>query len=1240
MRSDVVVHHRIDRATRIRRWVLRLGTIVLGAAGALMMASVAHAFWTTGGEGIGLAATGTMNPATGVVVSSPTGSDSVSVSWTAASTSTGGAVEGYYVTRMPAEGGSHIAACGTSPTALASTLHCTDTGVPDDDYRYVVTAVLGSWTEASGPSGVVTVRFNSTTPSVVATTSPAPNANGYNRTSPVTLQLSATDSDGVASITYRINGGAPVTVNAAAASIPFSGDGTYTVTYSATDNLGGTSPTGTRIVRIDTVAPAAPSAPTLATASDTGSSSTDRITNDRTPTFTGTVEPGATVRLYSDGVQVGTGVASGSGVYSVTSGTLLAEGARAITVRVVDLADNVGALSTSTSVTIDVTGPSISPAVPLLVGSSDTGRSATDLITADNTPDIFGSARNSGAEFLRLYAGSVEVGSATATPTATITSTLLADGTHSITLRGSDVAGNLSPSSTAISISVDTAAPAAPSAPALTAASDTGASSTDGITNDSTPTVTGSNESSALVTLYAGASQVGTQLTASTSYAITSSALSDGVQTLTATATDVAGNTGPASAGTTVTVDTTAPTAPSAPVLTAASDSGTSSSDRVTNDNTPTFTGTATAATNVTLHTSAVATGAPVNAAGGSWTATTGTLTDGTHSITARTDPDAAGNVGISAVTTVTIDTAAPATPVAPALVAASDSGRSSSDLITNDTTPTFFDSGSPEVVGIRLYDGGVEVGSATASPSSMVTASALTNGAHAMTVRVHDLAGNISVSSAVQTVTIDTIAPAAPSAPVLTAASDTGASSTDRITNDSTPTVTGTNESSALVTVLAGTSPVGTHTTTSGSYSVTTSVLADGGHTLTATATDVAGNLGPASPGTTITIDTVAPTAPAAPVLSAASDSGVSSSDRITRNTTLTFTGTATSGSNVRLFDGETATGSVVTAGGGSYTATTGALANGSRTITARTNPDVAGNVGISAATTVTVDTAAPTVAVTPNTVTANPRFDVVFNEDVHGFTSSDITVTGTANPTTTTVTGSGQSYLVEAAGMNRTGTVVISFGAGAVTDTAGNASTTSAGSSTNYTDTVAPTIAVTKFVAAGNQTALVEGTVSTGPGDPTSVTVTLCTAKSGDCKPDDTVMTLNAPVNTSTGTWTVTSGTLTPVTGLWARADATDLSGNIRISGPAGPINIPAAAAAPTGSAGPAGGSEVDALRGSDADVDSGSEVDADSGSEAGAVSGGRTDEQRDEMRVVIGRSERRGERHHDRRMVGRRR
>ncbi len=96
---------------------------------------------------------------------------------------------------------------------------------------------------------------------------------------------------------------------------------------------------------------------------------------------------------------------------------------------------------------------------------------------------------------------------------------------------------------------------------------------------------------------------------------------------------------------------------------------------------------------------------------------------------------------------------------------------------------------------------------------------------------------------------------PAAPSTPDLDSASDTGASNTDNITADTTPTFTGTAESGSTVRIFAGASQVGSGTATGGNYSITTSALAGGVYSITATATDAANNISPASGALSVTI-------------------------------------------------------------------------------------------------------------------------------------------------------------------------------------------------------------------------------------------------------------------------------------------------------------------------------------------------------------------------------------------------
>ena len=107
---------------------------------------------------------------------------------------------------------------------------------------------------------------------------------------------------------------------------------------------------------------------------------------------------------------------------------------------------------------------------------------------------------------------------------------------------------------------------------------------------------------------------------------------------------------------------------------------------------------------------------------------------------------------------------------------------------------------------------------------------------------------------------------------------------STDNVTNDTTPSVSGTNGSTATsVELYDGSTLVGTDTdVSSGSYTIVSSALADGVHTFTVKAVNAVGS-SPASAPLAVTIDTVAPAAPAAPDLDSRADTGTSNTDNIT---------------------------------------------------------------------------------------------------------------------------------------------------------------------------------------------------------------------------------------------------------------------------------------------------------------------------------------------------------------------
>ena len=100
----------------------------------------------------------------------------------------------------------------------------------------------------------------------------------------------------------------------------------------------------------------------------------------------------------------------------------------------------------------------------------------------------------------------------------------------------------------------------------------------------------------------------------------------------------------------------------------------------------------------------------------------------------------------------------------------------------------------------------------------------------------------------------------------------------------------------------------------------------------------------------------------------------------------------------------------------------------------------------------TVTVDQAAGQ----PDPTAASPiNFTVVFSEAVKDFTSSDVTLSGTAGATTAVVTGSGTTYSVAVSGMTSSGTVIASIGAGLAHDSLNdpNSASTSTDNTVTYT-------------------------------------------------------------------------------------------------------------------------------------------------------------------------------------------
>ncbi|ARU88412.1 Ig-like domain-containing protein [Pseudomonas sp. M30-35] len=378
-------------------------------------------------------------------------------------------------------------------------------------------------------------------------------------------------------------------------------------------------------------------------------------------------------------------------------------------------------------------------------------------------------------------------------------------------------------------------------------------------------------------------------------------ALADsGVYSITATATDNVGNTG--SSDHSFTVDLSGPLM----TLTIDSitvDSGPSSSDFITNDTSLAVQGTLGAELGagelMQISLDGGATWINLHVSGTTWTyVDSRTLGDGTHDYTVRLI-DSLGNVGATASQLVTIDTNAPTSTIA--ITSISDDTGSYVDYITNDTSLTVNGTlSSPlavdELAQISLDNGATWTALSIAGTTwSHADDRTLVDGSYQYTVRVIDVAGSIG-STYTQTVIVDTAAPVA-AIHIDSITDDTGVSATDYITSDNTLVVNGTLSAALNTDEIAQISldggAVWTALVTSGlAWNYTDGrTLSDGVHTYQVRVVDLAGNSGPVEQQA-VTVDRVAPTTSIS-IDSISDDTGLSLTDFITRDTSLTLSGT-----------------------------------------------------------------------------------------------------------------------------------------------------------------------------------------------------------------------------------------------------------------------------------------------------------------------------------------------------------
>jgi uncharacterized delta-60 repeat protein len=660
--------------------------------------------------------------------------------------------------------------------------------------------------------------------------------------------------------------------------------GPYTATATATDAAGNTSqPSAPRGFTVDTVAPAAPVLTAPAS-----------FVNTTTPAISGTAEAGSTVRVSVDGSLVGTVTASASGTWSFTLPSALTQGAHTATATATDMAGNTSTASETRSFTIDT----VAPAVPVLT--------APATLVTTTTPTISGTAEAGSTVAVRVDGGAARTVVASASGDWSLTpASPLAQGSHTVTATAMDAAGNISAPSAARNFAVDSVAPAAPvfTAPAA-------------VVSTPTPTLAGTAEAGSTVRVTLDGSLVGT-VTASPSGAWSftpPSPLAEGAHTVTATATDAAGNVSAPAASRNFTVDSVAP---AAPVITAPA--------AVVSTQRPAITGTAEAGSTVRVSVDGILVGTVTASLSGAWSVTpASSLSVGAHTATA-TATDAAGNTSPSSsphdftVDLTPRDTVPPDAPVLTAPAA-----------IVNTPTPTISGMAEPDsTVTLRLD--GVVVGTVKATGFgawSFTWDTPLAQGSHAASATATDAAGNTSPSSPARTFLVDTLAPAAPELlepPAFVATA--------------LPTIAGTAEANSTVRISVDGIVVGTTTATGfGRWTFKpTSPLGQGAHTVEAIATDAAGNNSVPSAPRSFTVDGVAP---APPTVSTPAEG------ETVRHEELVFSGTAEPGSTVTvLVDGFAFGMTPADAAGAWSVALPQGLAQGSHVVTA-TATDAAGNL------------------------------------------------------------------------------------------------------------------------------------------------------------------------------------------------------------------------------------------------------------------------------------------------------
>ena len=873
-----------------------------------------------------------------------------------------------------------------SDDAWQTTVPAADVGALADGASYQVSASAQD-SAGNSASATHTISVDTTAPVIsVNTLSGDDVLNAAEAQQPLTVHGSSSAEAGQTvtvtlggkTYTALVGSDGTWTLDVPAADLVALSQGALTVTAVVNDKAGNSGQT-THTLTVDTVAPAV----TISTVAD------DDIVNNaeqlagQTISGTTTAEQGQTVTVSFNGhsYQATVGADGSWSVFVPGRDFLgLSDGDYTITATVSDKAGNPG--SATHDVTLNGDVPTIvintfaqddivnaaEHGTPLIVsGTTDAPAGQTVTITL-NGKTYTATVQNDGT-------WSYTVGSADVTA--------LADGgSYVINAQVSNAIGNSA--SDNHSVTVDLTAPSMGiSIDSLQ--NDTGLSASDFITNDKQVVVNGSltaqlgNNEKAQISLDGGVTWIDLTVTGTTWRYTDGRTLTDGTYPYQVRVIDNAGNVG-ATDSQDVVIDLTKPAATSITVDSVSQDTGLSDSDFITSDNQISLKGTLGAALGSGDHAQISldggATWTDVSVSGLSWTYVDGrTLADGDYNYQLRVIDDA-GNISATTSQVVTIDTVAPDASKTIAIDSISDdTGLSSSDFITNDTSLTLHGSlgatlADGEYAQISI-DGGVSWQNVIVTGNSWyyVDGRTLGNQTYDYYVRVVDAAGNVG-ASAHQQVTVDTVAPdAAITVTVDNITVDTGFDNNDFLTSSTSYTLNGTLGAElgageyVQVSMDGGTTWV--YATVSGtrwSYN-DARTLADGDYRYQVRVVDQAGNVG-ATTSQDVTVDTQAPQY-GITIDSISEDTGQSGSDFITMDTSLTINGSLGSALasdervQISLDGGNTWIDTAVTNQRWSYTDTRD-LADGDYTWQVRII-DQAGNVGSTSSQVVTVDTTPP---------------------------------------------------------------------------------------------------------------------------------------------------------------------------------------------------------------------------------------------------------------------------------------